>query len=395
MNVTTRPSPKLGVLVFILATLTAFGPLSIDMYLPAFPQIANDFHTSIVTVQLSLTSFFLGLALGQLFYGPVIDRFGRKPPVYFGLVVYGLASILCAVAPSVEILILGRFLQALGACAGMVVSRAVVRDLYEERDAARVFSLLMLVMGVAPILAPIVGGYITTHWGWHSVFGLLGSISLICLFAVFAVLPETRGPNPLVKLSSALQTYGSIAKNRRFIGYTISGALAQAGMFAYITGSPFVFIELFKVPAAHYGWIFGSNAFGLIAASQINVRLLKKTPPEKILRYSFGILALASISLVLATVARLGFWGLVIPLFVYIATLGITLPNTAAAALSSEGARAGSASAFLGTMQFTLAAITSAAVSSFDTGTSMPMSATMASCGALGLWVFSRVASKS
>ncbi|RZA14283.1 MAG: Bcr/CflA family efflux MFS transporter, partial [Proteobacteria bacterium] len=317
MNDTARHPPKLGMLVFILATLTAFGPLSIDMYLPAFPQIASDFRTSISTVQLSLTSFFIGLALGQVFYGPVIDRYGRKPPVYFGLVVYGLASVLCALSPNAETLIFGRFLQALGGCAGMVVSRAIVRDLYEERDAARVFSLLMLVMGVAPILAPIVGGYITLHWGWHAVFGLLSVISLVCLLAVYAVLPETRGPNPSIKLSSALQTYASIAKSRRFMGYTISGALVQAGMFAYITGSPFVFIELFKIPAENYGWIFGSNAFGLIAASQINVRLLKKTSPETILKYSFGILALASVSLVLATVAGLGFWGLVVPLFIY------------------------------------------------------------------------------
>ncbi len=395
MNDTARHPPKLGMLVFILATLTAFGPLSIDMYLPAFPQIASDFRTSISTVQLSLTSFFIGLALGQVFYGPVIDRYGRKPPVYFGLVVYGLASVLCALSPNAETLIFGRFLQALGGCAGMVVSRAIVRDLYEERDAARVFSLLMLVMGVAPILAPIVGGYITLHWGWHAVFGLLSVISLVCLLAVYAVLPETRGPNPSIKLSSALQTYASIAKSRRFMGYTISGALVQAGMFAYITGSPFVFIELFKIPAENYGWIFGSNAFGLIAASQINVRLLKKTSPETILKYSFGILALASVSLVLATVAGLGFWGLVVPLFIYISTLGITLPNTAAAALSAEGARAGSASAFLGTMQFTLAALSSAAVSGLDNGTAMPMSATMAICGLLALVMFYKVAAKT
>lgn len=383
-----QKSPRFLYLVLVLGTLTAFGPLSIDMYLPAFPQIASDFKTSTGNVQLSLTSFFIGLALGQLFYGPALDRFGRKPPVYFGLAVYVFASIICARSPTIEVLVVARFLQAIGACAGMVVSRAVVRDLFEERDAARVFSLLMLVMGVAPILAPLVGGYVTLHLGWHANFTILAILGVLSLAAVVTVLPETRGPNPGVKVRAILPTYLSIARSRRFIGFACSGGLAQAGMFAYITGSPFVFIELFGLSPELYGWVFGSNAFGLIVASQINLRLLKRFSPEKILHVSFLILAAAGVALVLTAGLGLGMVATMIPLFVFIATLGLTLPNTSAAALAAEGPRAGSASAFLGTLQFTFAALSSAAVSRFHNQTSIPMSGTIAACGLLALAVF-------
>lgn len=392
MTASREKPEKYAAIVLILGTLTAFGPLSIDMYLPAFPSIASDFKASIATIQLSLTSFFLGLAIGQIFYGPLLDRFGRKPPVYVGLALYSLASFLCALAPNSETLIAARFLQALGACGGMVVARAVVRDLFHERDAARVFSLLMLVMGIAPILAPLIGGYVTLHWGWHSLFTILGVLSLAALAAVFWVLPETRGPNPAFHLSSAFRTYMSILKSRRFMGFAASGGIAQAGMFAYITGSPFVFIELFQVPAENYGWIFGSNAFGLIAASQINIRLLRKYSPEKILRASFTILAVSGLALIVSSYFQLGFLAMLVPLFFFVGTLGLTLPNTSAAALAAEGARAGSASALLGTLQFTSAALSSAFVSGLDNGTSHPMSGTIAICGVLSFTVFFLVA---
>jgi DHA1 family bicyclomycin/chloramphenicol resistance-like MFS transporter len=379
---------KFALFVGILGTLTAFGPLSIDMYLPAFPEIAKEFGAPIASIQLSLTSFFVGLATGQVLYGPLIDRFGRKPPVYLGLAIYVLASIACAFAPNTEMLIAARFAQALGACGGMVASRTIVRDLFNETESARVFSLLMLVMGVAPILAPLLGGYVTIAFGWRALFAILAVLSLLCLLGVYLLLPETRGPNPENKLSSALRNYIEIAKSRRFMGFAVAGGLAQAGMFAYITGSPFVFIEIFKIPAENYGWIFGSNAVGLIAASQINMRLLKKYHPEKILRASFVILALAGLALLSAAYLNLGFISLLLPLFLFIATLGLTLPNTTAAALSAEGRRAGSASAFLGTLQFTFAALSSMLVSTFDNGTSIPMAATIAGCGLLALAVF-------
>lgn len=378
-------SRKFGILITVLGALTAFGPLSIDMYLPALPRIARDFAVPLSTVQLSLTSFFIGLAFGQVFYGPLADRFGRKLPLYIGLSIYTVASLVCAVSSNSDNLIAARFFQAIGSCSGMVASRAVVRDLFDEKDSAKVFSLLMLVMGAAPILAPLIGGYVSEAFGWRVLFVILAALSTMSLIAVRFLLPETKKANPEAKLLKALSTYLSIAKDGRFVGYAVAGGAAQAGMFAYITGSPFVFINLFGIAPENYGWIFGSNALALIAASQLNVRLLKRSSPERILALAFPILALAGLGLLVSSVFDLGFVPVVASLFIYVGFLGITFPNTTAAALVHEGRRAGSASALLGTIQFILAALASAAVSFFHDGTSVSMAIVIAGCGLLAL----------
>lgn len=380
---TPRPSER--TLLFILGSLIAFGPLSIDMYLSSFPAIASDFGVPVATIQQSLAAFFIGLALGQLFYGPLIDRFGRKPPIFVGLILYVTASLICSQANSSHALILGRFIQALGACAGMVASRAAVRDLFNERESARVFSLLMLVMGIAPILAPLLGGFLSQAYGWRSLFYVLAGLSTLCFFAVMLFFPETKGPNPQVKISAALSTYLSIARGRRFLGFSLAGGIAQAGLFAYITGSPFVLINLFHVPAGHYGWIFGANAFGLIGASQLNSRLLKKHKPERLILRSISIMALSGLALLVTAIMGWSLPFLLVPLFIFISCMGTTLPNTIAAALAAEGPRAGSASALLGTMQFVCATIASSLVSFFDNGTAIPMAAVIASCAVLSL----------
>src|SRR5215203_1431190 len=290
-------SRPLALLVVILASLTAFAPLSIDMYLPSFPQIAGDFGVSVATVELSLAAFFVGLAFGQLFYGTATDKFGRKKPLYVGLTIYCGASLLCVFAPGVETLIILRFFQALGACGGIVIARATVRDLFDHSESARVFSLLMLVMGVAPILAPLVGGYVAFFFGWRAIFGVVSVISAISLGAVYRFLPETKEPNPNVRLSKSLEIYMNVLKDKNFLGFTLAGGLAQAGMFAYITGSPFVFIELFGIPAERYGWVFGSNAIGMIAVSQINGRLVRNFNPTQILRACLLVTAIFSLLL--------------------------------------------------------------------------------------------------
>jgi DHA1 family bicyclomycin/chloramphenicol resistance-like MFS transporter len=386
MSISSRPE-KFALIVATLSGLIAFGPLSIDMYLPAFSQIALDFTTPLSTVQLSLTSFFVGLALGQLFYGPLMDRFGRKPPLYAGLTIYCAASMACAFAPNVETLIIMRFFQALGSCAGMVGSRAVVRDLFNERDSARVFSLLMLIMGIAPILAPLAGGYLAITFGWHSLFAILAALSMLCLASVIFLLPETRGANKSVQLSQALNIYLRIFRNKKFMGFVLAGSFVQAGMFAYIAGSPFVFMELFKIKPENYGWFFGANAFGLIFASQINIRLLQRYRPEIILSKAFWILFASSTAVFAAAYLELSFYFLAAPLFVYMSTLGITLPNTSAAALAQETQRIGSASALLGTCQFCLAAIASALVSYFHNSTSLPMAGVILFCGTTALMI--------
>ncbi len=376
-----KKSDSLATLVVILAGLTAFSPLSIDMYLPSFPQIAADFGVTVADVELSLATFFIGLSVGQLFYGTATDRLGRKTPLYFGLTVYCIASIACAFAPNVGTLIVLRLFQALGACGGIVIARAMVRDLFDHSESARVFSLLLLIMGVAPILAPLAGGYVAQYFGWRLIFAFVSVASAVCLAAVYRLLPETREPNPNVRIRDTFGIYFRILTDRRFLGFALAGGLAQAGMVAYISGSPFVFIELVGVPAEKFGWVFGSNALGLIAVSQINARIVRRTDPTRVLRICLAITAVFSLLLIIAGVSGLGFWGTAIPIFLFVASLGMILPNSTAGALSGQTENAGSASALIGTLQYGLAAITSSLVSYLNNGTALAMSALVGICG--------------
>ena len=374
-------------ITLILGALTAFAPMSIDMYLPALPAIGRSLGADTASVQLTLSAFFIGLAFGQAIYGPLADRFGRKGPLYFGLIVYIAASIGCALAADIEALIGLRLLQALGGCVGIVIARAVVRDLYGHQESARMFSVLMLVMGVAPILAPLLGGYVLIWLGWRAIFWVLALFGLSCLIAAALILPETR-PAHTVKpnVFSAIAGYGQLLVDRRFIGYTLAGGLAQAGLFAYISGSPFVFIEVFGVPAQHYGWLFGLNALGLIVASQINRRLLSRRTPDELLKWAN--LANALFGIALAGIALSGVGGLpllLLPLFGYVTALGFTFPNAAAGALAPFGDRAGSASALLGSVQFGIAAVAGAAVGLLHDDTAMPMAGVICVCGLAAL----------
>lgn len=379
--------PKDGLLrlTLVLGALAAFAPMSTDMYLASLPTIAREFGVGGGAVQQTLAAFFIGLAGGQLVYGPLADRYGRKPPLYAGILLFTATSALCALAPTLESLVVLRFLQACGCCAGVVISRAVVRDLFQAQDAARMFSLIMLVMGVAPILAPLAGGWLLVLLGWQSIFWTLALFGILCLLGVAAWLPETRAAHARTALSGAFPAYLRLLRDRRFMGYALAGGLAQAGMFAYISGSPQVFIDIHGVPPQHYGWLFGLNAFGLIGASQINRRLLDRLGARRILERASGINAVFGVVLVvLAATGALGFAGILIPLFGYVASLGTIYPNSQALAMTEHGARAGTASALIGTLQFGAAALTSALVGALDDGTALPMCAVIGVCGILG-----------
>ena len=378
--------PSLPRLTLVLGALAAFAPMTTDMYLPSLPTLAREFEATGGAVQLTLAAFFIGLAAGQLLYGPLADRYGRKPPLYAGIVLFIAASALCALAPSLDALVALRFLQATGCCAGIVISRAVVRDLFEAHEAARMFSLIMLVMGVAPILAPLVGGYLLVLLGWQSIFWALALFGALCLVAAVAWLPETRAPHAAVPLSRALPGYLLLLRDRRFLGFALAGGLAQGGMFAYISGSPQVFIDVYGVPAQHYGWLFGLNAFGLIAASQLNRRLLRRLGPRAVLdRVALVNAVLGAVLLLLAVTGVLGFAGILLPLFGYVATLGMIFPNSQALALAEHGVRAGTASALIGTLQFGVAGIASSLVGALYDGSALPMAAVIAVCGVLAL----------
>lgn len=386
-----------GRLALVLGTLTAFGPLSIDLYLPALPTLGRELGTGPAAAQLTLSLFFIGLALGQTLYGPLSDRYGRRRPLLVGCLIYTAASVGCALAPTMGSLIALRVLQAVGGCAGMVVSRSVVRDLFDAKGSARLYSLLMLVMGVAPITAPLLGGQLVAAFGWRSAFWLLAGFGLLCVGLVLFALPESLPPARRSRSGpgEVLRTYGRLLGERSFLGYALTGGLVSAGMFAYIAGSPFVIIELFGVPAQHFGWIFGANALGLIAASQLNRRLLARLAPETIT--AAALLAVAGAGLLLVAVAASGRGGLAAllpPLFVCVAGMGLIAPNTSAAAMAPHGSAAGSASALLGTLQFAVGAAAGALVGALHNGTAVPMAGVMAACGLAALAAYHGLAAR-
>ncbi|QXI33249.1 multidrug effflux MFS transporter [Pseudomonas promysalinigenes] len=372
-------------MVLILGALSAFGPLAIDFYLPAFPAMAQAFATDEKHVQATLAAYFLGLSIGQLAYGPVADRFGRRKPLVFGVALFTLASLACAYAPNLDTLIIARFVQALGGCAGMVLSRAIVSDKCDPVASAKVFSQLMLVMGLAPILAPMLGGVLVNFAGWQSIFLALSLFSAASLLAVTLGLPESLPAHmPRQPLSGALRQYLRLLADRVFLGHALTGGIAIAGMFAYIAGSPFVFINLYGVPAEHYGWLFGTNAAGFILVAQVNARLLVKRGPAFLLSRAVWVYLAAGLSLLaVAALQPAALWPLLVPLFVCIASLGCIIPNAAACAMSGQGARAGSASALMGCLQFSVAAAAAALVGVLHDGSAIPMSLVISLCGVL------------
>ncbi|WP_416311090.1 Bcr/CflA family multidrug efflux MFS transporter [Pseudomonas sp. W03] len=369
-------------ILLILGALSAFGPMAIDFYLPSFPALAHAFDTDVEHIQLSLSAYFAGLAIGQLLYGPLADRIGRRIPLLLGVSIFTLASLACAFVPNLEWLIAARFVQALGGCAGMVISRAVVRDLCDPIAAAKAFSQLMLVMGLAPILAPLCGGLLLDLAGWQSIFYCLTLFSALAGAAIALWLPETIPAGPRAPLRGAGRQYLSLFSDRSFLTYALTGGVAVAGMFSYIAGSPFVFIQLYGVPAEHYGWIFGSNAAGFILMAQVNARLLRYRGPSFWLRRAVWVYFACGVTLLAITLARPAeLWPLLIPLFGAIACLGFLLPNASACAMASQGRHAGSASALMGSLQFTVAAGASALVGALHDGSALPMALVITGCG--------------
>lgn len=363
--------------------ITAIGPFSIDMYLPAFADIAADLHTTVAHVSLSLSSFFIGISFGQFIYGPLLDRFGRKKPLFVGLVIYLLTSALCALVQNADMLIALRFVQALGGCAGMVASRAMVRDLFSVHDNAKVFSMLMLVVGVSPIIAPTLGGFVTAELGWHYVFVILTIMALIIILAVHYGLPESREADPgySLKPGSIVKNFWAVLQEPQFFTYAFTGSVAAAGLYAYVAGSPTVFLEIFKVSEKQYGLIFALVAAGLILATQFNRLLLQKYKSEQIIPVALFVQSLAGICLFVGSLTGLvGLLGTILLLLVYLSCQGFTFPNSSALSMAPFTKNAGSASALMGGVQMGLGALTSAIVSVLSNGTALPMTGVMACC---------------
>jgi DHA1 family bicyclomycin/chloramphenicol resistance-like MFS transporter len=377
-------------LVIILGALSAFGPLSIDMYLPALPALGRDFGAGASAVQLTLSACLLGLAVGQLVAGSISDARGRRRPLLVGLGAYALASLLCLLAPSVPALVALRFVQGCAGAAGIVIARAIVRDLHTGVAAARFFSLLMLVNGLAPILAPLIGGQLLRFTSWRGVFAILAAIGVLLLLAAMYGLDETLPPERRQRggLRVTLATFLRLLADRAFMGYALSSGLAFAAMFAYISGSPFVLQDIYGASPQVFSALFGLNALGLVTCSQINGRIVGRVSMRRLL--ALGLIGAASgaLALLLAVVAGFGLAGVLPSLFLVVASLGFVAPNATALALADHPHTAGSASALLGVLQFVIGAIAAPLAGIAGTATALPMALVIAALDVSALAVF-------
>jgi DHA1 family bicyclomycin/chloramphenicol resistance-like MFS transporter len=376
------------VTLLILGLLSAIGPFSIDLYLPAFDVIAEDFNTSVDKVQLTLTSYFIGIAFGQMVYGPLLDKYGRKKPLLVGLAIYFVASLMCIFTRDINHLIFLRFLQALGSCGGMVGARAMVTDYYSSREAAKVFSLLMLVIGVSPILAPSIGAFMLTHFDWHYIFLFLAVLSLLIFIATAFLLPESYAGNKDFSLApkSIINNFWQVISNKVFISYCLIGSIASAGTYAYLAGSSFVMQQYFGLSKEQYGLAFAFVASAMVIATQLNRYFLKKHSSEQISQLANTWQAFIGVLMIVALLTNtLTFPVTLILIFFFLFGHGFIFPNTSAVALTPFKSLAGSASALLGCIQMAIGALASAVVSLLHNETPWPMLGVMCAGAILSL----------
>lgn len=385
----TRPSLTPALLV-LLALLSAFTPLSIDMYLPALPVIAVDLHGTAGDIQLTLSSFMIAFGVGQIFYGPAGDRFGRRPVILVGLAIYVVTSVGCAFAVEAGHLVGLRFLQGLAACGGVVLARTMVRDLAEKDQAARAMSLMMACTSIAPMLAPLIGGQILWFLGWRAIFWVLAFIGFVALTLAYIRLPETLRPEyrqPLV-LSAILKRFGELLRHRAFMGYAFTSSFMFSALLSFISGSPFVFIERYGVAPRDYGLIFGSMIIFMTIGSLLNAKFAPVFGADKILRYAVIVPGITGpIAMVLgwieARYGTIGMWPFFLCFGPQIATISLIGPNSMAMALQRYPHMAGTASSLMGVMQFGLGALFGAVVGQTFDGTIAPMTTAMGIAGAL------------
>lgn len=383
-----RTSNSYWGLILILGSMSAIGPLSIDLYLPAFNDIARDLNTDLPHVAYTLSSYFLGIGIGQLIFGPITDRFGRKWPTVIGLLVFGITAAFIYLTPTIEAFIGARIIMALGGCIGMITSKAMVRDLFSPDKSAQVFSVLMLVMGIAPVIGPTLGGVMVAQYGWRSIFVFLTIYATLVFLAVLLLLKETRGPdrNVSLGLSSIVREYRSVLSNSWFIKFSISGSLAYAGMFAYISGASFIYLDVFGLSQQQFGWTFGLNAGGYILGAQLNGIFLRKWSSVKVSQRTMMIQFLIAILMVLVCWRTDWlFLGASIGIWLYLFCLGFITPNTTAQALVPFQSKAGMASAMIGSMQMVSGALISLLVSSLIGTTILPILCVMLGASFIGM----------
>ncbi|RAZ52902.1 multidrug effflux MFS transporter [Campylobacter hyointestinalis] len=369
-------------LIITLAFMSSLAPLSTDMYLPALSEVQKSFATSSFLTQLSLASFFIAFSLGQLIYGPISDVYGRKKSLYIGVLVFILSSAACISFDSIYAFIFFRFTQALGGCVGVVIAIAIVNDKFNVKEAAGIFALMMVISSLAPMLAPTFGGIFLEYFSWQFIFGVLFGLGAILLLMIIFWLDESAKIDKTLSLNpkALWQNYKFILKDRRFRIYIFSAGFAMAAMFAYITGSAFVFTEHFGLSARDYGILFGINALGFAIFANINAKIAQKISPYQILPYGFLAMLSLNILLIIFGFMRLGFVYVEICLFLIIGSLGFIVPNTTTLAMARFKQKSGSASAVLGTVEFAMAGIISFVVGALKANHPLSLAIVMASC---------------
>ncbi|WP_379555058.1 multidrug effflux MFS transporter [Pseudomonas sp. MD332_8] len=380
-------SRRIAHLALLLGLITAIGPFAIDSYLPALPTLGASLQASPAAVQMSLTVFFIVIGVCQLFYGPISDVFGRKPPIYAGLMIFAVGSIGCALAPTIEVLIAFRAMQAFGACAGMVVPRAIVRDLYTGHEAARLMSLLMLVMSVSPILAPLAGSLVISLWSWREVFAVLAVVAVLCLVMTVVQLPETHPAERRLgkTLGSAFSSYGSLLRDPVFMGLSLVCGFGLATFFVFIGSAPFVYIEHFGLTPTQFSLAFALNAASFFAMSQLTARLSARFGLAPLIRSS-----VIGVAVVMSLLAITTLWSgnlalMMSLLFIGFGFLGLLLPAAGVLSMEDHGAVAGSASALLGAIQMITGAVCMSLVGVFADHTPAPMLVGIALCAVAAL----------
>jgi len=389
-----RTTSHLPAWLVLMGLITALGPLAVDMYLPAFPAIAADLGVNVAQVERTLAAYLLGLAVAPLIYGPLTDRFGRRLPLLVGLMLFALASIGASMSASIAELTLWRVVQAFGGAAGMVVPRAVIRDQLNTQESARALSLLMMIMGVTPILAPLLGAQMLLLWHWRGIFVVIALCAALLTGGLLCIMRETLRPERATSLRPGiiLRNYGQLLRDRQFLGYALAGAFGTAGMFSYIAGSPRVFIGLFHIDPGTFGWLFGVNSAALILAAQVSARLLARHSPARLLRRAQTVqLGFAALGVLLTLMQMLTLPWLMLCLMGFMVCQGFANPNAAALSLDRQGHRLGVASALMGALHMLCGGVAGWGVSVWPAADALPLTGILALCTVLS-WGFGRYA---
>jgi len=387
----SRPAQNRLLIILILGSLSTLSPFAIDMYLPAFPEIACALHVSTAKVSLSVSSYFAGIGIGQMIYGPLLDRFGRKIPLYVGLAIFVVASLLCVTAHNIEWLAAMRCVQAIGGCAAQVAAMAMVRDFFPVNEMAKIISWLILIIGVSPLLAPTAGSAIAAHLGWRWVFIILALVALLNLAVCWLLLPQGHTPDKSVSLRPLpiMRNYWAVLREPQFLTFALAGSFSFSGLLAYVAGSPIIFMEVFHVDTRTFGFIFAGLAVGFIGSNQINVLLLRRFSSAQI--FLGALLVQCPVTILFFIGAIHGSFGLaatLVLLFISLASMGLAYPNAAALALSPFDHNIGSASAMLGCLQIGVSGIASASIGVLDSHRILPIALILAGTSAMGLAIY-------